>query len=126
MRPKTLLVARPVQPRTAPRRGRRISSELRVLAGAGLLLTMAIGGISQAQAAGAIHAVSTSGSDSAGGTETAPWRTIGHALSALAPGDTLIVHGGTYAEHVSVALHAGTASAPIVVRAASGERPIVK
>src|SRR5436305_7611508 len=87
-----------------------------------LLLPLAIATIGQASAAGAARAVSPTGSDSAEGTEAAPWRTIQHALTSLGAGDTLVVHGGTYVEHVSASLHAGTATAPIVVKAAPGER----
>ncbi len=117
----------PVSARPAGRsRGRPILRRAALLTSISLLAPLALTTIGQVRAAGNAYAVSTSGSDGAAGTETAPWRTIQHALTSLNPGDTLIVHGGTYVEHVSVSLHAGTASAPIVVRAATGERPIVK
>ena len=47
------------------------------------------------------------------------------AIAALAPGDELIVHGGTYtlADRFSFDLVA-TAAMPIVIRAADGERPV--
>src|SRR5262245_6102701 len=47
------------------------------------------------------------------------------AIAALAPGDELISHGGTYTltERFSFSLVA-TAQMPIVIRAADGERPI--
>jgi hypothetical protein len=90
------------------------------------MFSMALVSIGYVQAAGAIHAVTVSGSDSNAGTEAAPWRTIGHALTSLRAGDVLVVHGGTYIEHVSASLAAGTSSAPVLVRAAAGERPIVK
>jgi hypothetical protein len=102
------------------------SRRLRLLAAVALVLPVALGTIGHAAAAGTQHVVSTTGSDAAAGTATAPWRTITHALGALVAGDTLTVRGGTYAEHVSVSLHAGTSTAPIVVRAAAGERPVVK
>jgi hypothetical protein len=114
--------ARPATAARRPLLGRRA----RVVATASLLLAMALTTIGQASAAGNVHAVAVTGSDSAAGTEAAPWRTIQHALISLVAGDTLIVHGGTYTEHVSASLHAGTSSAPILVRAAAGERPIVK
>jgi hypothetical protein len=91
-----------------------------------MLVSLALATIGTTTAAGSVRAVSPTGSDSNAGTESAPWRTIGKALSSLLPGDTLVVHGGTYVEHVAVSLKAGTAASPIVVRAAAGERPVVK
>lgn len=41
--------------------------------------------------------VSTTGSDSANG-QSAPWATIGHALSTAPAGSTIVIHGGTYRE----------------------------
>jgi len=116
---------RPARP-VAARSSKPASHGLRLLAAVALVVPVALGTIGHVVAAGAQHVVATTGSDSAAGTATAPWRTISHALGALVAGDTLTVRGGTYAEHVSVSLHAGTSSAPIVVRAAAGERPIVK
>jgi parallel beta-helix repeat protein len=46
--------------------------------------------------------VAPTGSDSAAGTATAPWRTISHAVSAAANGSTVVVRGGTYHESVVV------------------------
>jgi hypothetical protein len=123
-------VATPSFGRPAPPAGRRptglASRRFQIIAAVALLVPTAIGSIGYVQASGYIRAVATTGSDASAGTEAAPWRTIGHALAALTAGDTLVVHGGTYVEHVAAVLHAGTASAPIIVRAASGERPIVK
>jgi hypothetical protein len=116
---------RPARPQPTLRRD-LAGHRLRLLAAVALMVPVALGTIGHVIASGSQHVVSTTGSDSNPGTESAPWRTIGHALAALVAGDTLIVHGGTYAEHVSVSLHAGTSGAPIVVRAAGGERPIVK
>ena len=47
-------------------------------------------------------------------------------IAALTAGDELIVHGGTYtiSGRFSVSL-VGTAAAPIVIRAADGERPVI-
>lgn len=41
--------------------------------------------------------VATTGDDAAAGTSAAPWRTIQRAVRAAAPGDTVIVHAGSYA-----------------------------
>jgi hypothetical protein len=70
--------------------------------------------------------VSPSGSDSAAGTQSTPYRSIKHALAQLRAGDTLVVRGGTYTENVSgVSVSAGTASARVMVRAYPGERPVL-
>ena len=53
-----------------------------------------------AQAAGTYY-VSPGGSDSADG-QTAPWKTIAHAVSAVGAGSTIMVHAGTYNERVSI------------------------
>jgi hypothetical protein len=114
--------ARPAGTRPA----RLASRRLKILAAVALIIPTAFATIGYVQASGYTRAVAPTGSDANAGTEAAPWRTIGHALSSLTAGDTLVVHGGTYVEHVAVSLNAGTASAPIIVRAASGERPVVK
>lgn len=55
--------------------------------------------------------VATTGNDAAAGTETAPWRTIQHAADVVAPGDTVIVHAGTYTGFLVT--RSGTEAAPI-------------
>ena len=45
--------------------------------------------------------VSPSGSDSAGGTATAPYRTLAKAVSASPSGTTVVLRGGTYREAVT-------------------------
>ncbi|MGZ6792340.1 MAG: hypothetical protein ACXVFV_05260, partial [Mycobacteriales bacterium] len=42
----------------------------------------------------ATYYVSTTGSDTAAGTLSAPWRTVKRGMQALYPGDTLYVRGG--------------------------------
>jgi hypothetical protein len=49
------------------------------------------------------------------------------AVESLQPGDTLIVHAGTYSDsgRISISVH-GTASAPVLIKAADGQpRPVV-
>ena len=46
--------------------------------------------------------VAITGDDSANGAESSPWRTIGHGVANLKPGDTLIIHEGTYNEAVDI------------------------
>lgn len=76
---------------------------------------------------GTIH-VSTNGSSSGDGSEARPFASLDTAFRSLQPGDTLIVHGGEYRERVRLwsGLARGTASDPITVRAADGERPVIK
>jgi hypothetical protein len=48
------------------------------------------------------------------------------AMQGLGPGDTLIMHGGTYSLSGYFELDlAGTASRPITIRAAAGEQPLI-
>jgi len=69
--------------------------------------------------------VATTGSDADAGDEAHPFLTIGHAAQLAMPGDTVIVHEGTYRERVTPA-RGGTASAPIVYRAAGGAAVSIK
>jgi hypothetical protein len=68
--------------------------------------------------------VAPSGSDAAPGTATRPLKTIGRALNAARPGDRVLVRSGTYPEVVEAGPR-GTAGAPITLRPAAGERPVV-
>jgi len=67
---------------------------------------------------GTTYYVSPTGSDSAAGTSSAPWRTIQKAADMLQPGQTAIVSAGNYGERVSVA-RSGTHAAPITLQAAN-------
>jgi len=49
------------------------------------------------------------------------WRTLRHAAACVRAGDTVIVHRGTYEEHVPIRA-TGDAHAPITFRAAPGEK----
>jgi hypothetical protein len=64
------------------------------------------------------------GNDKQSGSEAQPWKTLGHAVGNLKPGDTLYLRGGTYYEHV-VATCSGTADRPITVRSFPGELAIL-
>lgn len=63
--------------------------------------------------------VSPSGSDSADGSTADPWRTLGHAVSQLEPGDLLQVDAGVYAGPVLMD-RSGTADAWIRIVASQG------
>ena len=82
------------------------------------LLGLAILAYSPCQAT-TLH-VSPSGDDDASGSSTAPLRTIARASSLLQPGDTCLLHAGTYRETLRPS-RSGTAAAPIVYAAAPGE-----
>jgi len=62
------------------------------------------------QAAGTTFYVATTGVDSNPGTLDAPFRTIQHAATAAAAGDTVLVRGGVYKELVTPP-HSGNATA---------------
>jgi len=74
-----------------------------------------------------IHYVATTGSDANPGTDVLPFRTIAHGVSVLAPGDTLTILSGTYAESLPDNIPAGTSwSAPVTVAAAPGHTVTLK
>ena len=50
----------------------------------------------------ATYHVTTTGDDSNDGSESLPWRTISRGVSNLKPGDTVVVHDGTYNEAVDI------------------------
>ena len=65
--------------------------------------------------------VATAGADANDGLSAEhAWRTIGHAATQVRAGDTVLIHGGTYEEHVVVEA-TGDEGAPITFRAAPGE-----
>ncbi len=79
----------------------------------------------QTAAAREIH-VATTGSDSSPGGKDRPYRTIGQAASVAQPGDTVIMHAGTYREWVKPARGGTGEDQRITYRAASGEVVIIK
>src|SRR4051812_21915204 len=64
---------------------------------------------------------SPAGSDSASGSLDAPFRTAQQLAESLTPGDTGCLHGGTYAEDVTVN-HSGRDGAPLTITSYPGER----
>ena len=73
------------------------------------------------QAFGAEYFVSTTGLDSNVGSLAAPWRTIQKAANTVAPGDTVSILAGTYAERVAISGKRATAGQPIVFRTLPGD-----
>ncbi|HEX5106556.1 MAG TPA: hypothetical protein VFV87_22205 [Pirellulaceae bacterium] len=64
------------------------------------------------------------GNDEWEGTRERPWQTMGHAVTRLQAGQTLVLRGGTYYEHVAARL-VGTIDKPITIRAFPGELAIL-
>ena len=75
-------------------------------------------GVSPAQAAN--YSVSPSGSDSAPGTLSQPFRTIQKAASIMVAGDTAFIRAGVYRETVTPK-NSGTQNAPITCMPYNGE-----
>ena len=71
------------------------------------------------------YTVSPSGNDDADGSAQRPWRTLGHALAQLEPGDRLTVGDGQYDENIDLKVRPGRADEPVRVVAAAGARPVV-
>ena len=64
------------------------------------------------------------GDDAQDGTQAAPWKSVAHAAGRLRAGDTLYLRGGTYYEHVTVAV-SGEAGQPITIRGYPGELAVL-
>lgn len=74
---------------------------------------------------GVMKFVSAEGGDDANeGSEQKPWRTIQHAVKVIPLGETLVLRGGTYHEHVVVTA-SGTAEKPVTIRAYPGELAVL-
>lgn len=78
----------------------------------------------QVRAATVSYYVSPSGSDSATGSLTAPFRTVARGISQLKPGDTLYLRTGLYREQVNISV-AGTAAARITVKSYPNEHAVI-
>ncbi|MEU6146768.1 discoidin domain-containing protein [Streptomyces sp. NPDC047081] len=87
--------------------------QLSVLAAVTALVALPV----QAQAAGPgrTYHVAPWGGDHASGSPSSPLRTIGECLSRVHPGDTCLIHRGTYREQVTPP--SGTKDAPITLAA---------
>lgn len=64
------------------------------------------------------------GDDAAEGSAAKPWRSIAASLPKLRPGDTLVLRGGTYYEHLTLKL-AGDPGKPITIRSHPGELAVI-
>ncbi|MEI8312573.1 MAG: right-handed parallel beta-helix repeat-containing protein, partial [Verrucomicrobiota bacterium] len=68
-----------------------------------------------------IRHVSPAGSDTGPGSEKSPWQTIQHGLDRVNPGDTLVVHSGTYQGPLALG-RSGTTKKRITIRGVEGAR----
>jgi hypothetical protein len=76
-------------------------------------------------AAGTVYHVAPAGNDAGNGTSLATaFKTIGKAVSVAQAGNTVLIHGGVYREEITLP-RSGTATAPIVIRSAPGEHPVM-
>ena len=69
--------------------------------------------------------VSTSGNDKNAGSEEQPFRTIAKGADVARAGDTILVRGGVYPEHV-VMRFSGREGKPIVLKNYLGEKPVIQ
>jgi hypothetical protein len=75
--------------------------------------------------AGPVHCVDAQkGDDTAEGSEKQPWKTLGHALGRLKPGETLCLRGGVFHEQATVAT-SGSPDKPITIRSYPGELAVI-
>ncbi len=94
---------------------------------------LVFGGLVYAGAASAAtYYIAPSGSDSAAGTNSAPWGTFAHAMTVLQPGDTLYLEDGTYTSSNNPGQAAifditvsGTSGAPITFKALNEGKAII-
>ena len=93
------------------------SSSTRRVPFVALVVALLAAGPSAALAQSTYH-VAVDGSDDAPGTAAAPWATLQQAADSVAPGDTVVVHPGSYrGMHLT---RSGTTEAPITFRADAG------
>jgi hypothetical protein len=69
--------------------------------------------------------VSTTGNDSNPGTQTAPWRTVQHAVDTVRAGSIVNVRGGVYEELVSIKASGNATDGYITFRSYPGETAIL-
>ncbi len=102
------------------------SAMLRLMSAVLLLFTLP-----SFNAFGADYYVATNGDDANAGTLAAPFKTVGHAVSQIASGDTLYIRGGTYRDETAgdnrtmISLHGRSMSAKTTIRNYNDEEVIL-
>lgn len=71
-----------------------------------------------------LHVDAVRGDDAGDGAPGRPLRTIARALALVAPGTRVVLHAGVYRE-MALAAVGGSATAPITLEAAPGERAVI-
>jgi hypothetical protein len=107
-----------MDPRRTQTLARRLRSTASATAVAAAVLACLPGGASAAS--GCHRVTSPAGSDSAAGTEAAPFRTFKKLISVLQPGQYGCLRGGVYDEDPTIRV-SGTVSAPITITSYPGE-----
>ena len=69
--------------------------------------------------------VATSGDDGHDGSATAPWRTIQHAVDAVAAGGAVCVRAGVYNELVTITHSGSEADGPIQLQSVPGDAVVI-
>jgi nitrous oxidase accessory protein NosD len=70
--------------------------------------------------------VAPTGSDAASGTESAPFRSVGKALSLVQPGEAVFLKSGTYSERLRLEEKGGSATRGLTLKAAPGATPTLR
>ncbi len=98
---------------------------MRTLVSSLSLLLLAVGGSDAAEAQAATYHVSvTAGNDANPGTQILPWKTIGKANATVQPGDTVLLHAGTYGEQIRPA-RSGVSDTNRIVYRVAGDGNVV-
>ncbi|HEY1613938.1 MAG TPA: right-handed parallel beta-helix repeat-containing protein [Rhizomicrobium sp.] len=74
---------------------------------------------------GTTYYVATNGNDGNSGSQAAPWLTIQHAADTVAAGDTVLVRGGVYNEHVGFSASGDSAHGIITFANYPGETAVI-
>jgi Dockerin type I domain/Protein of unknown function (DUF1565) len=88
------------------------------------LIPVVIPVVKISQASSVSWYVATTGSDSAAGDISNPFKTIQQGVNKAQPGDTIYVRGGTYNKWVQM-VRSGTAGSPITIAGYPGETAII-
>src|ERR1700749_3762895 len=104
-----------------------MKSALRRALPAAVLAIAATTAVPAAAHAASVYYVSPSGSDSAAGSQSAPWKNIAHAQRAVSAGDTVYFRAGTYsytAATTSCSSQTATVDAVTLNKSGSSGSPI--